>query len=98
MFMPLAEMKLPQDFAAVRQVEASAAGAESAVRTGHLAMGVVDAQAGTRGHDDHEAGLVAILGGRRTLNHLHGLHGVDWNLIGEDLALLIGDLLPVDRE
>jgi len=59
---------------------------------------LVDAESGARGHDDHKASFVAVLGRRRAFDHLHGLHGIHGDLVGEDLALLIGDGLAIDGE
>ena len=69
-----------------------------AVGCGDVAVRLGDAQAGARGHHDHQAGLAAIFGGRRALDHLHRLHGVHRKLIRENLALLVGDRLAVDRK
>ena len=44
------------------------------------------------------AGLAAVLGRRRAGDDLEGLHGVGGKLVGEDLALLVGDGLAVDGE
>ena len=60
--------------------------------------GLGDAETGAGGGHDHKAGLAAVFGGRRALDHLNGLHGVDRELVGEDLALLVGDGLAVDGE
>ena len=57
-----------------------------------------DAQARARGHHDHQAGLAAIFRGRRAFDHFHRLHGVDRDLIRENLALLVRDRLAVDGE
>ena len=61
------------------------------VRRGH-------ALARARGHVDHDAGLVAIFGRRRARDDLHRLNRIQGNLVGEDLALLVGDGLAIDRE
>ena len=84
--------------AAVSQVKPSVRRAEAAVAGRHVPMGLGDAQARSRSHHNHHAGLVAIFGGRGALDHLHGLHRLGRNLIREDLALLVGNLLAVDRE
>ena len=57
-----------------------------------------DSQARAGGHHHHQAGLAAILGGRRAFDDFHRLHGVDRELIGEDLALLVRNRLAVDGE
>ena len=42
--------------------------------------------------------LSAVFGRRSALNHLHRLHGIDRDLVREDLALLICDGLAIDGE
>ena len=49
--MPLAEMKLPDICAAVGQIESLVAGAEGAVRSGDVAVRLIDAEAGAGGHE-----------------------------------------------
>ena len=61
-------------------------------------MRLCDAQAGAGGHHHHQAGLSPIFGGRRAFNDFHRLDGVDRQLIGEDLAHLVGNRLAVDRK
>ncbi len=53
---------------------------------------------GARGGFDDEAGLVAVLGCRSAADDLERLHSVGGKLVGEDLALLVGDGLAVDGE
>jgi len=48
--------------------------------------------------NDHEAGLVTVLGRGSTGDDLNGLNGVGGKLVGEDLALLVGNGLAVDGE
>ena len=71
--------------------------AEGAVLRGEAAEGLL-AESGTRDGVDHQAGLVAELRARRAGDQFHRLDGVERNLRGELLALLIGDRLAVDRE
>ena len=47
---------------------------------------------------DDDAGLAAVLGGRRAVDDFEGLDGVGGKLVGEDFALLVGDGLAVDGE
>ena len=56
------------------------------------------AEPGARDGVDHEAGLIAELGAGGAGDEFHGLDGVERNLRGELLALLIGDGLAVDGE
>ena len=57
-----------------------------------------NALAGARGGHDHQAGFAAVFGRRRAADDLNGLNGVGGKLVGEDLALLIGDGLAIDGE
>ena len=50
------------------------------------------------GHVDHHTGFVSILGWRRSVDDFQGLNGVNRNLVGENLALLVRDRLAVHRE
>ena len=84
--------------AAVREVEAAAASAEAAVGSVDFAMRLSDAQAGSRGHHDYQAGLVAVFGRRCAFDHFHRRHRIERNLIRENLALLVGDGLVVHRK
>ena len=61
-------------------------------------MGGGCAEPGTRSHVDNKAGLVSVLGRRRPADDRHRLHGVERNLVGEHLALLIGDGLAIQRK
>ena len=63
-----------------------------------LPVGLVISLAGSRGYLNDQAGLVSILRGRRTRNHLNRLNRIGRDLVGENLALLIGDWLAVDRK
>ena len=84
--------------AAVAEVDGGGGGAEGPVGRGDGAGGLGDALAGAGGDDDDDAGLAAELGRRRAVDDLQRLDGVGWELVGEDLALLVGDGLAVDGE
>ncbi len=43
------------------------------------------------------AGLASVFGRRRARDHLHGLDRIERNLVGEHLALLVGDGLAVNE-
>ena len=60
-----------------------------------LPVGLVTALAGARGGHNDQAGFAAVLGRRRAADDLDGLNRVGGNLVGEDLALLVGDRLAV---
>ena len=64
---------------------------DATVRRGHPL-------AGARGDVDDQTRLVAVLRRWRTGNHLHRLDRIQRNLVGKNLALLIGDGLAIDRE
>ncbi len=83
---------------AIGKIEARVSGAEVAIGCGDFSVGSADAQAGAGGHDDNDAGLVAILGGRRALDHFHRLHGVERYLVGEHFALLVRNWLAIYGE
>src|ERR1019366_1220753 len=72
-------------------------GAEGAALRGEAAKGLLP-ESGTRDGVDPQSGFIAELSARRAGDELHGLDGVERNLRGELLALLIGDRLAVDRE
>ncbi len=55
-------------------------------------------QARAGGHVNDDAGFVAEFGRGRARDDFHGLDGIQRNLVGEDLALLVGNGLAVDRE
>lgn len=94
MFSPSTEMKFP-GFSAVgkigrerRSSKCSIGSGGAAVRRGHALSRAGDG-------NDHDTSLTSELGGRRTRDDFHGLDGPKRNLVGEDLALLIGDRLTV---
>src|SRR5580704_14567115 len=77
-------------FAAVRHVKAAGSGAKAAVRAVYVARRGGDSlPAASGGHND-QAGFIAIFRGRRAADDLDGLNRVRRNLVGEDLALLVG--------
>ena len=84
--------------AAVAEIEGAGGGAEGAVGTADAAGGLGDALTGAGGGHDDQAGLAAVLGRRRAGDDFDGLNGVGGKLVGEDLALLVGDRLAIDGE
>ena len=84
--------------AAIGQIEAAGRRAEGAIGGVDAAGGLGDALAGARGGHDDQAGLAAVLGRRRAADDFDGLNRVRRKLVGEDLALLVGDRLAVDGE
>ena len=84
--------------AAVGEIDAAGGGPEGAIGGADAAGGLGDSLPGAGGGDDDEAGFVAVLGRRRAGDDLDGLNGVGGKLVGEDLALLVGDGLAVDGE
>ena len=83
---------------AIGEVESAGGRAEGAIGGADASGGLCDSLARARGGDDDEAGFVAVLGRGRAGDDLDGLNGVGGNLVGEDLALLVGDGLAVDGE
>lgn len=73
-----------------------AGGSEAAVGGTNAAFGMEGAESGLGGGAGDERGFVSVLGGNDAFYDLHGLDGVDGNLIGEGFALLIADGLAVD--
>ena len=61
-------------------------------------MWLLTSQTGTRRHLYDHAGLVTKLCRRGAGNHFKGLNRIERNLVGEYLALLIGDRLAIERE
>ena len=84
--------------AAVAEVEAHIGVPKAAVFGGQAAVRRGHSLAGARGYVDDQACLAAVLGRRRAGNHLHRLDRIQRNLVGEDLALLIGDRLAIHGE
>ncbi len=83
---------------AVAEIDRAGGRAEAAVGGGDAAGGLGDSLAGAGGDLNDEAGLAAILGGRGSGDDFDRLDGVGGKLVGEDLALLVGDRLAVDGE
>jgi len=83
---------------AVAQVDGSGGRSEGPIRRGHRSSGSCDALAGAGGYVDDDAGLAAELGRRRAVDDFERLDGLGGKLVGENLALLIGDGLAVDGE
>ena len=84
--------------AAIGEVDGAGGGPEGSVGGSNRAGGDVRALAGAGRHLDDERGLAAVFGRRSAVDDLDGLYGVRGNLVGEDLGLLVGDVLTVDIE
>ena len=91
-------MKLPHLAPPYARSNPALARAEAAERSGHVAVRLSHAKTGAGGHVNDHAGLVAVFGRRRALDHFHGLYRVQRNLVREDFALLIRDRLAIERE
>ena len=50
------------------------------------------------GRYDHHAGLASVFRGRRAGYDFHRLDRIEWDLIGKDFALLVGNRLAVEAE
>src|SRR5689334_20206472 len=83
---------------AIGDIHGTGRGAEGAIGAGNAPSWLGHALAGASGDIDNEAGLVAIFGGRGAGDDLQGLHRVRRKLVGEHLALLVGDGLAIDGE
>ena len=83
---------------AVGEIEASICRPEGPIGSVDISGRLGDALSGARGGYDDEAGLVAVFGRWRAADDLDGLNGVGWELIGKDLALLVGNGLAVNGE
>ena len=90
--------KIAPFLAAIAKVKANVGRAEAAVGGGNVALGLGQALSRARGHVNHGAGLFTIFSGRRAGNHFERIHRVERNLVGKNLALLVGDRLFVHRE
>src|SRR6185312_4738755 len=77
--------------AAIAQVDTHIGGAKAAIGSCDAALGGVNALSRARGHVDHYAGLLAEFGGRSAGDDFHRLNRIERNLVGKDLALLVGD-------
>ena len=84
--------------AAIADINGAGRLAERPIGAGDVSRGLGEAFARAGRHVDDQAGFVAVLCRRCTRDHVEGLHGVRWDLVGENLALLVGDRLAVERE
>ena len=82
--------------AAVAQVDPDIGGAKAAIGSRDAALGGGHALSRARGHVDYDAGLLSEFGGRRAGDDFHRLNGIERNLVGKNLALLVGDGLAID--
>src|ERR1700737_2237079 len=73
-------------------------GAKRPVRSGHASGWLLLSETGARGDLDYKTRLVAVFRGRSAGDHLHRLDRIYRDLVGENLALLIGDGLAVNRK
>ena len=80
--------------AADGKVECSIRRPEGAVRSSHLTRWT-QVEPGARRHVDDQGGLVAILRRWNPIDGFKRLHRIDRNLVGESLALLVGNGLSV---
>src|SRR5512146_3024569 len=89
--------EVPEALVAEAERDIRAGGTERTIAGAYAAVwsGV---QAGTGRAADDETWFVAVLGWNDAVDDLHGLDGVDRQLVGEDAALLIADGLTVDAE
>ena len=87
--------KVPRFLFAHGQVEASIDRAEGAIGRIDAAGGPGCIETGARGDLDDHTGLVAELSRGCAADHFKRLHGIQRNLVTEDLALLVGDGLAV---
>src|SRR5580658_1081163 len=81
---------------AVRKIKAPVGSAEGAVRTRYVSVGSGNPEPRACGNHDHQTSLTAILRRGRAFKDFHRLDGVDRQLVGEDLALLIRNRLAVN--
>lgn len=58
-------------------------------------MGFLVAQSGLYGGVDDQACHITVLRRRRAVDQFHRLHGIERELVGKDLGLLVGDRLAV---
>src|SRR5664280_377030 len=95
---PVRRDEISPVLAAVGEVQVEVGAAKRAIGGRDAAMWRRGAKARTRAYVDHEAGLVSELGGRRSADDRHRLHGVERNLVGKYLALLVRDRLAIERK
>src|SRR5580765_5728785 len=84
--------------ASIGEIETDVGSAERAVGGGQVPGRLLHSLARAGSEVDDHAGLLSILSRRRAGNHFHRLHGVEWDLVGESLALLVAHRLAVDGE
>ncbi len=84
--------------AADGQPEPAAYGAEAAIRREHGACRLGNAEARPCRNFDHQARFVAIFSRWSSRHGFDRLNRVQRNLVGEDLALLVRNGLPIYRE
>src|SRR5208283_351639 len=82
----------------VGEIESSVHGTKRTVRRGDCSMWSGHTLPGARSNLNHQAGLIAKLGGRRTGYDFERLDGGGRNLVGKNLALLVRDRLTVNGE
>src|SRR5215472_2954179 len=82
----------------VSEIESGIRSAKRPVRGGDAAVWLLGSQTRARSYLYDHAGLVAKLCRRSTRNYFKRLNRIERNLVGEHLALLIGDRLAIERE
>src|SRR5215469_5383655 len=93
---PVHRKEVPPFLRTIGHPESAGYRAEAAVTGGEAPCRGLNPKTRTRSHLNHQTGLVAILGGRTSGNGLQRLNRIQRNLIRENLALLIGDWLPIN--
>ena len=83
---------------AIREIESRVGAAEGAIGCGHASMRLGVSESRPCSGHNHQTGFAAIFGWGSALYHFQRLYRIDRKLIGEDLALLVGNRLAVDRE
>src|ERR1700730_6677191 len=84
--------------ATVTKVESDGRCAEAAIGSCDGTLGLRKPLARSRRNVDHDAGLLSIFSRWCAGDDLHRLNGIERNLVGENLALLIGDGLAIYGE
>ena len=90
--------EIPPLLAAPGQIKAGRRRPESAIRAAHTAGRLGYSLSGARSSHNHQAGLATILGRRRAADDFDRLNRVSGNLVGKDLALLVGNRLAIHGE